>query len=153
MLQLIESLRHPQMQKVMDFYAGSQEADCIGSGEAVYDFFLDFFSQRDAFCAMWEESGKCLSVLRIQPYLDGVLLTGVETDRQQRGKGYAFLLACQVIGVLRQRGYTKLYSHVDRKNIPSQKFHKKCGFYKLRDTARLLDGTVTTKMDTLCIEL
>ena len=121
--------------------------------EGSIEFFLDFFSQEGAFCAGWvTESGMC-SVLRIQRYGDGVLLTGVETAPEQRSRGYAYALICAVLAHLRQHGFGKVYSHVDRKNIPSLKLHEKCGFYKLRDTARLLDGSVTTKMDTLCIEL
>ena len=150
---LIESLSHPQLSSVMALYAASRERDRIGDERAVYEFFLDFFTQKDAFCAAWvTEVGLC-SVLRIQSYLDGVLLTGVETAPQQRGRGYAYALMCAVLEKLRQRGVRKVYSHVDRKNAPSMKLHEKCGFYKLRDTARLLDGSVTTQMDTLCIEL
>ena len=153
MLVLMESMSHPQLSAAMRLYANSRERDRIGDARAVYEFFLDFFSQKDAFCAGWvTEDGMC-SVLRIQHYTDGVLLTGVETAPLQRSRGHAYALICTVLAHLRQRGVRKVYSHVDRKNIPSLKLHEKCGFYKLRDTARLLYGSVTAKMDTLCIEL
>ena len=152
MLILIDSPAHPQFPSVMALYAASRERDSLGDETAVYEFFLDFFSQKNAFCAAWLEENTCCSVLRIQSFQGGVLVTGVETIPQKRRRGYACKLLSAVLDYLKQRGIEKIYSHVDRKNIASIRLHEKCGFYKLRDTARLLDGSVTTKMHTLCKE-
>ena len=154
MFVLIPSFYHADMGKIIDIYAQSQEKDRIGSVAKISDFLLDFYEENcDAFCAMWQEGDVAASVLRIQSYEDGVLLTGVETRPEYRGKGFAAALVAETLAVLRQQGVHKVYSHVAQRNVPSQKLHKKCGFYKLQDTARLLDGTVTSQMDTLCIEI
>jgi GNAT superfamily N-acetyltransferase len=146
MLLLTEAFKQLDLEKINGVYGQYVLADS-------YDFYVDFFGEKDAFCAVWVVDGKYCSALRIQKYLDGVLLTGLETAPDERQKGYGYSLVQEVICVLKKRGYDKLYSHVDKKNLPSQRLHRKCGFFVLRDSARLLDGTVTWKMDTLCRDI
>ena len=47
-------------------------------------------------------------------------------------------------------GKTKLYSHVDKRNLSSLKVHEKCGFRRVADFAVCVDGSVNQKMYTLC---
>ncbi len=143
MLVLTESFKQLDLEKIHSVYGQPVSA-------ASYDFYVDFFGEKDTFCAAWVVDGKYCSVLRIQKYLDGVLLTGLETAPDERQKGYGYSLVMEVIGLLERRGCHRIYSHVDKKNLPSQRLHEKCGFFVLRDSARLLDGTVTTNMNTLC---
>lgn len=163
MLVLIDSLRQPEMTELLSVYARLQmdkkDFDAsdfaqIRQAEAeAYDFYLDFFGQRDSFCAVWSAGGSYRSILHIQRYMDAALLTGLETLPEDRGKGYATQLVMQTVSGLQQRGFTKLYSHVAMDNAASLRVHAKCGFYKHSDCARLLDGTVTAAMYTLCKDI
>ena len=124
-----------------------------GTHRDLYTYYMELFRERDAFCAVWITDNRYRASLRIQRFEDGVLLSGLETALDDRKKGYAFCLVIAVLNEVKRRGCLKVYSHIDRKNIPSQKLHLKAGFYKLRDTAHLLDGTVTSRMDTFCVDL
>ena len=107
-----------------------------------------FFKTPGAICAVWEESGRYVSALRLEPYRDGLLLEALETDPGQRRRGYAAGLIEAVQTYLGEGG--KLYSHVDKRNIPSLKTHEKCGFRRVADFAVCVDGSVNQKMYTLC---
>ena len=48
-----------------------------------------FFKTPGAICAVWEESGRYVSALRLEPYRDGLLLEALETDPEQRRRGYS----------------------------------------------------------------
>jgi len=144
MLLIIEDLKQLDLDGIYRIYGAKPE---------LYDYYLELFREKDAFCAVWFTDGSCRASLRIQRYEDGVLLSGLETAPDDRRKGYGYALVTAVLDRLKQRGVHRVYSHIDRRNLPSQRLHKKCGFYKLRDSARLLDDTVTTKMDTLCIDI
>jgi len=71
-------------------------------------------------------SGRYVSALRLEPYRDGLLLEALETAPEQRRKGFAAALIRAVQCFL--EGKTKLYSHVDKRNLSSLKVHEKCGF-------------------------
>ena len=107
-----------------------------------------FFQTRGAVYAVWEKNGRYVSALRLEPYRDGLLLEALETAPEQRRKGYAAALIRAVQGFL--EGKTKLYSHVDRRNLPSLKVHETCGFRRVADFAVYVDGSVDQKMYTLC---
>ena len=88
-----------------------------------------FFKTPGAICAVWEESGRYVSALRL---------------------GYAAGLIEAVQTYLGEGG--KLYSHVDKRNLPSLKTHEKCGFRRIADVAVYVDGSVNRKACTMCWE-
>lgn len=101
----------------------------------------DFFSAPGAFYALWEEDGRYLSAARFEPFEDGVLMEALETHPDYRCRGYAKKLIASV-----QENYAdigKIYSHVEKKNLPSLKTHLSCSFTTALDYARYIDGTVT----------
>lgn len=110
----------------------------------------EFFSQRGAFCAVWVEQGRYASALRMEPYEDGLLLSGLETAPQLRGNGYATKLLKTTLAYLRENRKLNVYSHIHRKNSASLAVHKACGFYKIADHAVFIDGSVSQSYDTLC---
>ena len=67
------------------------------------------------------------------------LLEALETRPEYRRRGYAEQL---IKAVLVQLQPERLYSHIGHKNVASIAVHLKCGFRKLADTARYLDGSV-----------
>lgn len=108
-----------------------------------------FFPTDGAKYAIWEVEGAYVSALRLEPYRDGLLLEALETAPGRRRKGYALAL---VQAVQARLGQGKLYSHVRRDNIPSQKLHERCGFRIISHTAVYIDGSVNPHADTLCYE-
>ena len=110
----------------------------------------DFFSKPDARYFIWTENGSYVSALRLWPFLDGQLLEGLETKPGQRRKGYA---ACLIRAVQRHcPAGTRIYSHVSRDNTASLRLHESCGFRVIQESARCLDGSVSTRRRTLCWE-
>ena len=107
-----------------------------------------FFTLDGAMYAIWEENGKYLSALRLEPYQDGLLLSALETAPDYRRQGYACKLLRGVQSWLSQHGSIRVYSHVSRKNEASQRSHCSCGFRKILDYAVYADGSVMTGSDT-----
>lgn len=115
-----------------------------------YEYLRDsFFTVPGAWYAVWEEAGRFVSALRLEPYRDGLLLEALETAPGLRGRGYAAQLICAVQG---QAGCECLYSHVSKKNGASLAVHKKCGFQIIEDCAVYIDGSVNSRAYTLRYE-
>ena len=124
----------------------SENEQILGAEEDFRYFLKDyFFKIEGAYYALWEESGRYCSALRLEPYEDGFLLAGLETKKDCRGKGFAAKLMQAVL----QLETKPVYSHVSRKNIASLRTHEKCGFRKISDCARYIDGSVSSNAVTL----
>lgn len=108
-----------------------------------------FFRTPGAAYALWEEEGRYVSALRLEPYRDGLLLAGLETLPEKRGRGYGEKL---VEAVQHLPQVSKLYSHVEKSNTPSLALHKKRGFRTISQTATYIDGSVTSRACTLMWE-
>lgn len=104
-----------------------------------------FFDRTGAFMGIWEENGEYVSAVRMEPYLDGLLLNGLETAPEHRNKGYAQRLVAAVLQDVR----LPVYSHVHKENGPSLRVHRACGFKRICEQATYLDGTVTDHACTL----
>lgn len=132
-------------------YPEEPEMRQLALAEADFRQYLaeDFFRQKGAFYAIWEENGRYVSALRLEPYRDGLLLEALETAPDQRRKGYAATLI-QAVQCL--PGVEKVYSHVSKRNAPSQATHKKCDFRQVSDQATYIDGSVNSRAVTLCWE-
>lgn len=138
-----------------DFYRNfSEDQQVILAEEDLLAYLRDdFFRQKDAFMAIWVVDGVYKSVLRIEPYRNGVLLHALETASDSRKKGYAFCLISAVLEHLRQAKCVAVYSHINKRNYPSLHLHKKCGFLQVSDTAAYIDGTVTQNSCTMLLQL
>lgn len=108
----------------------------------------EFFRVSGAFYAVWEEDGAYLCALRMEPYLDGYLLTSLETHPEHRRKGYATELILAVADDVS----CPVYAHIYKENMASMGTHRKCGFRQILDYAKLLDGTVTQRACTMCLK-
>ena len=131
------------------FHPGLEALEAIGLVEQDFLSYLrrDFFREKGAFCAVWEEFGCYCSALRMQHYLDGWLLSALETAPNLRRRGFGQMLVQAVQETLAPG--EKLYSHVSRRNKASQGLHKNCGFSVFRDVAVYLDGSADAGSDTL----
>lgn len=104
-----------------------------------------FFKTKGAFYAILEKDGHYVSALRLEPFRDGLLLEALETKPSERKKGFAALLIRSVLQEVETR---PVYSHINKRNKPSQKTHAACGFRKLHDFAEYIDGSVSSRADT-----
>ena len=116
------------------------------------DLQQGLFSMPDACICLWLMEGEPVSCLRLEPWKDGILLTGLETAPGHRNQGHACELLQGVQAHLAQQGRVKLYSHIHHKNAPSIRVHTKCGFRRISDCARLLDGSVASYTGTYLYE-
>lgn len=124
----------------------SENEQILRAEQDFYRYLEDFFKTEGAFYAVWEENGRYLSALRMEPYEDGLLLEALETRPDCRCKGYASALLQAVL----EQEERAVYSHVSRNNAASLRTHEKCGFQKIRDHAVYIDGSVSTSAVTLC---
>lgn len=108
-----------------------------------------FFPTPGAVYAIWLEGGRYVSALRLEPYMDGLLIEALETLPSCRGRGYAG----QLLTAVKARYDAVLYAHVDKKNIPSIRAHERCGFYRITEQARYADGSVLPGSCTYCSKI
>ena len=163
MLKIVHSIRALRFSSLMAVYEqsnrerGRENYPALCSAEQLlqaeqdfYDYLCnDFFQDPQAFYALWDHQGRCVSALRIMPYRDGYLLSGLETAPEAREKGYAKNLLKAVLSYMENRVNGVLYSHVKKSNVVSLAIHKACGFEKSSDIAAYIDGSVCTDSVTL----
>ena len=119
----------------------------LNAEQSFYQYLKEsFFPTKGAVYAIWEEGGIYISALRLEPYEDGLLLEALETAPAYRRKGYAEKLILSV----QENFPQKMYSHISKRNAPSLAVHEKCGFRKVLDYARYIDGSVARNAVTLC---
>lgn len=109
---------------------------------------FDYFSEHIGGYAVLEKSGNYVCAMRFEPYMDGILISCLQTKPDCRRRGYAQNL----IGALQAEFSKPIYSHVAKNNHPSLCLHRKMGFDVISDTARLLDGTVTSRYLSMCLK-
>lgn len=118
--------------------------------EEKFLFYLreDFFCREHTLMAVWIVADRYVSALRLEPYEDGFLLSGLETEPASRRNGYATCLLQSMIAYAVAESILPIYVHIHRKNAVSRDLHKKYGFFPLYDFGRLIDGTVSSVYDT-----
>ena len=115
-----------------------------------YDYLIrSFFPVEGAVYAILQMNERYVSALRLEPYRDGLLLEALETAPDCRCKGYAKNL---IQAVLDQYAGVKIYSHVDKRNLPSLRTHETCGFRRILEYAVYIDGSVNDRCCTFCRE-
>ena len=105
----------------------------------------DFFRQKGACYAIWEENGEYMAALRLEPWEDGLLLEALETHPNYRGRGYAKRLIRAVLETVEEQ---RVYSHISPRNGPSLAVHKACGFQKILNHSVYADGSVNSRCHT-----
>lgn len=113
----------------------------------------EFFRLPGAALYLWLEGHGAVCALRIEPWKDGCLVTALQTASGCENRGYATMLLQAVLAELGQQGRGRVYAHIRHGNGASIRVHEKCGFRRIADTARLLDGTVTSRLGTYEYEI
>lgn len=163
MLKIFKSLRELDFRQLMavyeegnrengqDLYPELPEGQQILQAEQDFYQYLRecFFTAEGAFYAVWEEDGRYIAALRLEPYQDGLLLEALETRPDMRRRGHAKAL---VHAVLEEMRGVRIYSHVSKRNVASLATHDVCGFRIILDHAVYADGSVLQNSCTLCHE-
>lgn len=139
------------MEAVQRDYPGKDDA-LLQAEMDLYDYLRNvFFKTGGAYCCLWEEAGMAVSVLRLEPYRDGLLVTGLETSPHLRGKGYATKLLHASVAQLESN--MPVYAHIHRSNRASAAVHIKCGFEIIANYSIFLDGSTSTFYDTYALNV
>ena len=147
MLYMARSLGELNFSQLMEVYIEGTQG-LLQAEQDFYQYLREvFFATPDDVYAIWQENGRYVSALRLEPYKDGLLLAALETAPEHRRKGYAEAL---IRSILPDSG--KVYSHVHKRNRPSLRLHEKCGFRRISETAAYLDGSVNDRCCTLCYD-
>lgn len=151
--QLMTVYEDGNLENGQDLYPDlSQPQQLLQAEQDFYQYLQDiFFKTKGARYCLWVVNGAYVSALRLEPYRDGLLLEALETAPNQRKKGYASQLICQVLRLEQLRG-RKIYSHVGKWNEASLQTHLKCGFEIISDRAVYVDGSVNDRCYTLRCE-
>ena len=107
----------------------------------------DFFGEKHGTYYVWTEEERYVSALRLEEHPDGLLLEALETCPGYRERGYGKRLIAAVLA--RLPAGTRVYSHVNKKNIPSLAIHKSCGFSRALDYAVTSDGEICDREVTM----
>ena len=139
------------LERGQDLFPEETEARQIAIGEQEFYNYLNqvFFRTPGSLYAVWEEQGKYISALRLEPFQDGLLLEALEPRPDRRQKGFAKKL---ITAVMAQANATRIYSHVHKHNVASLRTHESCGFHVSMDYALCVDGSVRRDMVTMCFE-
>lgn len=131
-----------------ELYADFSENEQLLRAEADFYTYLRecFFTVPGAVYAVWEEGGRYICALRLEPWQDGLLLEALETAPEKRGRGYAKMLMRAVLDTIPDK---TAYSHVSKKNTASLAVHAACGFERILEHALCADGSVMTNLCTL----
>lgn len=138
----IETLQNAAAER----FSGESEYYALQMAEQDWYQYLNecFYKTKEVFVAVWMVEGKYASILRVEPYMDGFIISGLETAPEFRGKGYGTKV---LSGALHEIA-GNVYSHIRKENAASIRVHEKCGFQKCMDTAWCLDGSFTSQMGT-----
>lgn len=124
---------------------GNEALFCVES--SFYHFLNDvFFKTKGAKYAIWIQNNKWVSALRLEPFVDGMLISGLETHPDHRNCGYAKYLLNGVISQMNSG--LKVYAHIDPNNLASIAVHTRCGFNKISSCSHMLNGNIDMNMDT-----
>lgn len=148
---LMEVYAEGNLENGQDMWPDEPEGRQIALAEQEFHNYLRqvFFQTEGARYLIWEEDGRYVCALRLEPYQDGMLLEALETSPKYRKMGYG---ARFVKAALEYAGNVKIYSHVGKKNAASLRTHEKCGFKRISDYAVYADGSVNDRCCTLVHE-
>ena len=148
---LMELYSESNRDNALEFHPQEEPGRALALVERSFEDYLreDFFRHRGVRYALWEESGRYVSGLRLEPYQNGLLLEALETHPDFRRCGFAKRL---IKAVQQQDGVDRIWSHVDCSNLASLAVHASCDFRKVLGYAVYLDGSINTHSVTLCWE-
>lgn len=151
MLSIIEKFKDINYDQILSVYA---EQVCDFAAEKAFLEDMDlFFRIPNVFCFLWTVQSRYVTCVRVEPYMDGCLMTCLETAPESRRRGYARSLIQSAAEYLQHNGFSAIYVHIAKNNSASLQLHHKAGFSVVADYGRLVDGTISQKYFTLAKRL
>lgn len=139
MLLLIRSMRDLQFGKLVQVY--EESCPTLAAQSDFYEYLRQvFFKTPGAVYCVWQEGDCYTSALRLEPYQNGLLLTGLETAPIYRKHKFASYLLQAVLDTFTD---ADIYSHIFYDNCISGYIHRKFGFCKISDYAVFVDGSIS----------
>ena len=151
MLRIFHKLQDLRFSVLADVYYDCRlEKEDLLAAEQDFYFYLknSFFKDEKGFYAVWEDQGRYVAALRMEPYKNGLLLAGLQTLYGEERKGFATTLVQQTLSYLADSDINVVYSHVEKTNTASIRVHEKCGFSILCDSATFIDGSFSVNART-----
>ena len=146
MLRVVQTMKELPFGQLMQVY--SDEYD-VQQEQAFYAYLREcFFRTPGAAYYLWYQGSECVSALRLEPWKDGMLVTGLHTAPDHRKRG----MAKQLLMAVQERCPERLYSHIHKANTSSVMVHESCGFRKISGIASYLDGSCDHKSATYMFE-
>lgn len=137
MLYLFTSFAELDVEQLLAVYTGSVDADSISQYRSFCVDLENFFNEGGTL-AVWLQEGCYVSALRFESYMDGYLISCLETRPDLRRTGCATMLLKGVFDV----AHGPIYAHVQKNNAASLHLHKGFGFKIMKDYAVYVDGSV-----------
>jgi ribosomal protein S18 acetylase RimI-like enzyme len=98
-------------------------------------FLREFLENPENTYYIWEENSQWLAALRLSRQEDFYYLEALETAPDHRRKGYGKTLLRAVCEKLEESGPVTIRDTVSKRNLPSLRTHRACGFAIEQDPA------------------
>lgn len=141
-----ESLRSCPKNYITDWERNFTDMHIV---QSYYENLSAFFQEDGGKLFLWEEEGDLVSACCVESEQGSCVLHDLETKPNVRRKGNGRKLLTATIAYLADLGFDKIVVHIKKSNWPSLALHTGLGFVKVRDSARLLDGTVSSAYITM----
>lgn len=160
MLKIIRSMAEADIAQLLNVYKNSlaerknlyrQLSDFEQTQAVENDFYLNtmhFLEQHEGVYAVWVIEGAYVCAVRLVQFGEDILFAGLETEPNERRRGYASRLICAILKTFLNDDVC-VYVHVRKDNTASVRLHKACGFVIEKESAVLLDGTVSNYFYTM----
>ena len=157
MLRIFRKIGDLQFSEILKVYRESTTcaAATIGMRAAEEELYEDlslFFLSRSTAMYVWEQDEGYVTCVRCEEYLGGALLTCLETAPEARRKGYALALLQELLALLKTENKLPAYVHIHKHNSASVALHIGLGFCIVKESAQLVDGTVSSDYYTMKYE-
>lgn len=157
MIIIAKKLEELDFSALMEIYAEGNEENALKcwpekypeertalARESYFEYLRDgFYGESHGTYYIYEEAGVYLAALRLECFMEGLLLEALETRPNARQKGFAKKLIKAVQALLPSG--TRVYSHVSKSNAASIAAHKACDFEIVCDYVVCDDGEKNDK--------
>ena len=149
MLKVFPSFSSELTDSLLNIYQESLSKGILGRET----LFLESLYDNKPRILLWKIESNYVSCVQCELTDNKALLYSLETAPEHRKKGYAAALVFKAIEYLKKQGVGQIYTHIRKNNKISLTLHKKLGFHIAKDSATLLDGTVSQSYYTLCYDV
>ena len=149
MLRIISGFQQNIIPSLLLIYSEALSQGRFSSREDLVEDIYQSMKREGSLLFFWETEDCLVSCVQCELCDDGALLHSLETRPEVRRCGFSKQLLTAVTKHLKTMNVVRITTHVHKRNLVSYKLHLDSGFFVEKDTARLLDGTISTDYYTL----